>query len=90
MEAMHKLSSDIGAGMNRLRPEADDLKKLQTEISGLRMTARNDFRDIAESAASALDMRASKARLDEYEHRLDQVMTKAHQDADLAAAKRHR
>ena len=80
------LQRDIATGMGKLLPEADPIKKLATEIAGLKMAAENDFRDIAESIASALDMQAAEARLKSYEARLDQVMAKARRDKDVADA----
>lgn len=81
LEAMAALQRDISGGMSKLQPETDPIKKMQTEIAGLRMAAEGDFRDIANSAASAFDNSAAKAHLDEYEHMLDRVMAKARQDA---------
>lgn len=86
MQALAALQRDISTGMGKLLPEVDPIKKLATEISGFRMAAENDFRDIAQSAASALDMRTAKANLDQYERRLDEVMLKARRDKDIADA----
>jgi hypothetical protein len=83
-EAMATLQKEIGGGLAKLQPQTDPDKKMQTEIAGLRIAAERDFRAIAESAASALDIHAATANLATYEARLDQVMAKTRQDAELA------
>ena len=80
------LQRDIAGGMSKLLPETDPIKKLETEISGLKMAAENDFRDIAASAASALELRTAQANLAAYEKHLGEVLLRAHRDADLAKA----
>jgi hypothetical protein len=89
-QAMEALQKDISGGLGKFGPEfgaaADPLQKLMTEVTGLRMQAINDFRAIQESKASALDTRIEGQRLDEYLHKLDQVVEKARLNADIANA----
>ena len=80
------LQRDIAGGMSKLLPETDPIRKLETEISGLKMAAENDFRDIAASAASALELRTAQANLEAYEKHLGEVLVRARRDADLAKA----
>jgi hypothetical protein len=85
-QALAALQRDIAGGMGKLLPEIDPLKKLASEMSAFKIAAENDFRDIFDSVASQLETDTAGARLDEYEDKLDRIMVKARQDADLAKA----
>jgi len=81
-EAISSLYKEMGSSLAKLQPETDPIKKLDAEISGFRAKAEADFRAIGESAASALQVRAALAGLDQYEVRLDRL--KVMLEGDLA------
>jgi len=85
-EAIAALQKDIGAGLGKFFPQTDPFQKLMTEVTGFREQAANDFRAIQESTTNALDLKMAQQHLEEYSHRLDEVVAKARLDADIANA----
>lgn len=79
-EAIAALYKEMGSSLAKLQPETDPIKKLEAEIAGFRRTAEANFREIGESAASALATSAALAGLESYEKKLDQIKIKLEAD----------
>jgi hypothetical protein len=75
--ALQSFYRDTSAGLGKIVPQTDPIKKLATEISELRIKAENDFADMERFGSSALSLKAAKVALAEYEHQLDGAFTKA-------------
>jgi hypothetical protein len=85
-QALATLYKDMGESIKKLMPEADPLKKLEEEIRLLKQQAEIQFAEVGRSATSALAMRTALAGLEEYEKKLDAVMSKARREDDVVKA----
>jgi hypothetical protein len=84
-EALTSLQKDIGGGMGRLVPEIDPIKRMQTEIAGLKMSAENAFADMESSGGATKWQKAfGLDHLDEYKQKLDEFFQKFKQDTEIA------
>src|ERR1700677_1972748 len=85
VEALTALQKDIGSGMGKLVPDIDPIKKMQTEIAGLKMSAENAFADMESSGGATKWQKAfGLDHLDEYKQKLDEFFAKFKQDTELA------
>ncbi len=72
-QAIGALYKEMQNSISKLQPETDPIKKLDKEIADFRTTAEENFREVAKSAASALELKAATAALDNYEKKLDRI-----------------
>jgi hypothetical protein len=84
--ALQNLLREIEASYAKLAPIANPFSKVEAGLEEMRMKAENDFAALAESGASALELRLARQRLDEFMGYWKQKMAEARQDAELFAA----